>query len=157
VLRYHVAVPQKRLEDVDYSDPALVVFVTIRAHPGTSPFRDERVARAVVREPDMMRTRHRVSLYAYCLMPDHLHLLLRMGDSGRPLGTVIGAMKSFTTRQYWSLGYRGVLWQERFHDHVVRRYEAVQTIGAYILANPERKGLVERAHEWPWSGTPDPL
>lgn len=43
------------------------------------------------------------------------------------------------------------------HDHIVRKSEAGDRIVAYILANPERKGLVEEASLYPWSGAPDPL
>src|SRR5579872_796537 len=69
VLRYSMPVPQKRLEGIDYSDPDPVVFVTLRAHPGTAPLVDDRLASAVFHELHLMRTRQGVSLYAYCRMP----------------------------------------------------------------------------------------
>src|SRR5205085_4394603 len=96
-------------------------------------------------------------VHAYCLMPDHLHLLLHLGQTGQDLGRVIARMKSFTTTQSWKLGYRGMLWQQRFYDHILRLTEDAQAIADYILANPVRKGLVKEPGDYFYSGMPDPL
>jgi len=98
-----------------------------------------------------------MTLYAYCLMPDHLHLLLRLGQAGTELGALIGTFKSFTSKQSWSLGHKGELWQDRFYDHVVRRNENSLIIAEYILQNPVRKRLVQGPSEYPYCGLPDPM
>jgi hypothetical protein len=56
--------------------------VVIRAHPGKTPFTDPQLARAVVAQIEWLGSKHGVSIYAYCLMLDHLHVLLGLGDSG---------------------------------------------------------------------------
>jgi len=149
--------PQRRLADFDYSDPDVAFFVTIRAHPGKAPFTDARLAGQVVSSLEWLRANRGVKIYAYCLMPDHLHLLIRLGDTGHELGQIIGSLKSFTTKQCWKLGFRGILWQDHFHDHVLRCNEDASSIATYILENPVRKGLVESAELYEWSGTPDPM
>lgn len=103
-------------------------------------------------------------------MPDHLHLLLQLPDRsdvtgasvlrrGRPqsLGSVIATLKGFTTRQSWTLGSEGQLWQLNFYDYILRGSESGMRIAEYILANPVRAGLVDQADDYPWSGTPDPI
>jgi putative transposase len=113
----------RRLHDFDYSGSEHAYFVTIRAKAGTAPFRDERLAKAVIESIDWMREHRRIAVYAYCLMPDHLHILVRLPHGSRPLGELIGAFKRFTTRRSWALGIIGALWQSRYHDHIVRESE----------------------------------
>ena len=67
----------------------------------------------------------------------------------------IGAFKSKTTRIAWEFGISGKLWQERFHDRVVRKREALKTMGQYILDNPVRKGLVSRWQDYKYLGLID--
>jgi hypothetical protein len=55
------------------------------------------------------------------------------------------------------MGYCGRLWQARFYDHVMRTGEDGRRMAKYILDNPVRKGLVEEAGMYPYSGTPDPI
>ena len=106
---------------------------------------------------DWLRATRGLLLYAWCLMPDHLRLLLRPADRQRHLGALMGAFKSFTTRQSWGLGYQGQLWHACYYDHIMRRSEDGTRIAQYILANPVRKGLVETVDAYPWSGMPDRL
>ena len=147
--------PRRRLPSVDYADSALVFFVTVRAHPGCAPFTDPRIAREVVASLQWLREHREARIYAYCLMPDHLHLLLQLGSTESSLSALIGSMKSFTTRRYWELGNRGMLWQERVHERTLRRSEHARTFVEYILQNPARKGLVSDAAAYQWSGMPD--
>jgi len=45
------------------------------------------------------------------------------------------------------------LWQEKYHDHVLRADERWESGAIYILNNPVRKGLCKRAEDWPYSGS----
>jgi putative transposase len=146
----------RRLADFDYSSPDATFFVTIRAHHD-SPFLDAHLAEAVIAALNWLRIHRGVRLYAYCLMPDHLHVLLRLGDDGKTLGAVVGAFKSFTTQQSWHLGHQGPLWQGRFYDHVLRTSEDASGIAAYILHNPARSGLTDDANAYPYAGLPDAM
>ena len=145
-----------RLAGFDYTDPDHAYFVTACAHGGT-PFADPRLAGEVVASLNWLRANRGVILYAYCLMPNHVHLLLQLTRPHYPLGAVMSAFKSFTTRQSWQMGYKGQLWQARFHDHIVRQSEDGSRIAAYIRENPVRKGLVPQPDDYLWSGLPDPL
>jgi putative transposase len=149
--------PHRRLRDFDYSDPTQVYFVTTCARKNTAPFVDERLARVVIDALLWLRSERGVRLYAYCLMPDHLHVLLQLGSSNRPLGSALGSGKKFSTQASWEMGYDGQLWQSRFYDHVMRTHEDGKRMARYILDNPVRRGLVGEAERFPFSGAPDPL
>lgn len=91
-------------------------------------------------------------LYAYCFMPDHVHLLLR-SEEGRDPIRFVQAYKGKSTRTYWEVGGRGKLWQRGFYDHILRQEEDVRQVARYILENPIRKRMVESLVEYPFSGS----
>jgi putative transposase len=110
----------------------------------------EALARAVMQRMEAEAARAPVDLCAYCVMPDHVHVLLTP-RSGASVVRFIQAVKSRTTRAHWALGGDGKLWQRGFYDHIVRREESVTRIAEYILANPVRAGLAENASAYPFS------
>ena len=89
---------------------------------------------------------------AYCLMPDHLHLVW-MGM--RRATDQLNAMKFLRTQLEPALG-NGREWQHQPHDHVLREEERRRNAFArfcfYTLANPVRDELVKRERDWPYSG-----
>jgi REP element-mobilizing transposase RayT len=89
---------------------------------------------------------------AYCLMPDHLHLVW-MGI--RRESDQLNAMKFLRTRLEPALG-AGREWQHQPHDHVLREEERKRNAFAgfcfYTLANPVRGELVQQERDWPFSG-----
>ena len=95
--------------------------------------------------------RHDLFCPAYCLMPDHLHLLW-MGTS--PASDQRQAAKFFRTQMDRLLAPRKL--QRQAHDHVLREQDrqrgAFQKIAFYILENPVRAGLVAAASAYPFSG-----
>jgi REP element-mobilizing transposase RayT len=89
---------------------------------------------------------------AYCLMPDHLHLIW-MGL--RRETDQLNAMKFLRTRLEPILG-GGREWQHQAHDHILREEERRRNAFArfcfYTLANPVRDKLVSAERDWPYSG-----
>lgn len=88
-------------------------------------------------------------LLAWTLMPDHMHLLIELGDD-EALSGVIARIKTVTARAVnRHLGCRGAVWQRAFHDHALRAEEDLATVGRYIIANALRAGLVTRISAYP--------
>ena len=89
---------------------------------------------------------------AYCLMPDHLHLIW-MGL--RRESDQLNAMKFLRTHLEPALGGKSE-WQHQPHDHVLRESERQRNAFAsscfYVLANPVRDELVKHEQDWPFSG-----
>src|SRR3954465_1877711 len=102
----------------------------------------------------MLHTAARQNLYcpAYCLMPDHLHMIW-MGlqyDSDQ-----LNGITFLRTHLEPALG-EGREWQHQAHDHVLREEErrrgAFARFCFYTLANPMRAGLAKTPHRWPYIG-----
>ena len=142
----------KRLAPEVYEEPGTSCFFTIRAYQKQSPFEQAARNHAVLK----VLTEHRLPLntlvLAYCLMPDHLHLLLTPRLKGASMLTFVDQFKGKSTARSWPTGWQGRLWQARYHDHVLRADEEFRVVAAYILENPIRKGMVERPEEYLWSG-----
>ena len=150
-----------RLPDFDYSAPGQVYFVTISAQKGCAggkpPFQDPGLAAKIVHALHYLRDRKGLSLLGYCLMPDHLHLLLSPSERSGSLIDVIRDFKSYTTRMAWSCGWSGRLWARSFHERAVRTESELMEICRYMLANPVKAGLVEAAEDYPYSDIADSL
>jgi putative transposase len=94
----------------------------------------------------------RFGVYAYCFMPDHLHLeLVGLSDSSS-LGALLKGFKGGATSLGRSDGIRN-LWEKGFYDHVLREGEEENAVAWYIFNNPVRKGLVKDPRDWPYSGS----
>jgi len=93
---------------------------------------------------------HRVAIRAWCLMPNHVHLLA-VPKTAEGLAPAVGrAHWRYTRAINFRHGWRGYLWQGRFASCPM---DAAHTLAAarYIERNPVRAGLVKRAWQWPWS------
>lgn len=129
-----------RLAGFDYREH-VPYHVTVCAKKGTQPFTDSALALMVCETIERMCDECDAYVGAYCLMPDHLHILLSPDESGLPLGDVIGRIKGLTTKRSWALGFSGILWQARFYDHIVRKSKRIASVARYIYENPDRRGL----------------
>ena len=77
------------------------------------------------------------------LMPDHLHAILAFPREPG-LKTVVTNWKKYVAKEH------GVKWQRDFFDHRLRDHHEADVKTSYILMNPVRKGLCERAEDWVW-------
>src|SRR5262245_54084253 len=89
---------------------------------------------------------------AYCLMPDHLHLLLEGTRDDADLREAVRAWKQRTGYD-WKQRTGSRLWQPGFHDRVLREGDDARAVVRYVLYNPVRAGLVPTALEYAWSGS----
>jgi putative transposase len=142
-----------RLRGFDYGSRR-VYFVTLVAAGRRTMFLDSRVAEATLECLRDLRARLKFYVYCYCLMPDHFHALMGVGESEKTLGGICGAFKSLSTRAYWHW-YEGRLWQRQFFDHIIRNEEDFFETMEYIKLNPVRKGLVKAWEQWPYTGRLD--
>jgi putative transposase len=91
-----------------------------------------------------------VAVWAYCLMPNHIHLIL-VPDRAEALGRALGE----THRRYSAvvnarLRVTGHLFQSRFGSAVMDE-EHLMAAARYVALNPVRARLVARAEDWRWS------
>jgi putative transposase len=90
-------------------------------------------------------------LLAYCLMPNHFHLVVwprRDGDLSRWVHWLLNAHVRRYHQHYHSSGH---LWQGRFKAFPIQEDEHLLMVLRYVERNALRAGLVRRAELWPWS------
>jgi REP element-mobilizing transposase RayT len=92
-------------------------------------------------------------LLAYCLMPDHFHLLAQGVVPDADLVRFVQLFKQKTGYRY-KQETRRQLWRRSYYDHVLRDEDAIEDIAAYIWHNPVRAGLAEDAASYQFSGPP---
>ena len=94
--------------------------------------------------------KHGVAVWAYCLMPNHVHLVL-VPDREQALGRALGEThRRFSSTINARLRVTGHLFQARFGS-VAMDEEHLMAAARYLAMNPVRARLVERAEDWPWS------
>lgn len=87
----------------------------------------------------------RYELLAHVVMPNHVHVLFRL-EQGQDLGKTIHSWKSFTAHEInKNLGREGTLWQEEYHDRIVRSDEHLHRLVDYTLENP-KKARIKNAY-----------
>jgi putative transposase len=89
-------------------------------------------------------------VWAWCLMPNHVHLIV-VPDSETALCRAVGeAHRRYTGRINFREGWRGHLWQGRFASFVMDEPHLLAAART-VERNPVKAKLVRRAEDWPWS------
>ena len=141
-----------RLDKEVYAIEGAMCFITICTEGKTPLFQNEALARAFI---DQLKTDAEscgVPVFAYCFMPDHLHLVVAPGIE-KDIVKFVGEYKGRTTRISWGFDIKGKFWQTSFHDHFLRNEEDVRDTVMYVLNNPVRKGLVPEWRGYPYAGS----
>lgn len=89
-------------------------------------------------------------VWAYCMMPNHVHLVM-VPDRESGLREALGeAHRRYTRYVNFREGWRGHLWQERFHSFVMDERYLLSAV-RYVEMNPVSAGLCKQPGDWPWS------
>ncbi len=147
-LTIHKLTKVPRLKEFSYIGP-YAYFITICTPFRSHYFIEEDVVKAVLGFLIDCSTTYRFKVYAYCFMPDHLHLLLQ-GEETSSLKEFMRIFKQ-KTEWYFKKNRHKNLWQRSYYDHILRKEEAIEDVCRYILENPVRKGLVKNFKEYPFS------
>lgn len=130
---------EKRVKLEDYLDQGI----------GFCHLRDERAA-AVTEETLLHRHNQSYDLLAWCVMPNHVHVLIHVWQT--PLGKILQSWKSYSAAQINKfLSRRGALWEPDYWDTFMRDEEQERTAIRYIENNPVKAKLCRLATEWPFS------
>ncbi|MBH3424641.1 MULTISPECIES: REP-associated tyrosine transposase [Pseudomonas] len=93
-----------------------------------------------------------VKVYAYCLMTNHIHLLVTPTESAAGLGQLMKALAARATRYRNRIERRtGTLWEGRYKSSVVQSERYLLACCRYIELNPVRADIVASAADYPWS------
>jgi len=125
------------------SQGGLTYFITISSSTTLElPFQ-EKILKAWQRELQCLGEDKTAEVRCACLMPDHAHILLVLGDK-LSLGRVVARLKTKLSLQS---NYR-LKWQRAYYDHALRKEEALTPVMLYIFLNPYRACLTGRGQVW---------
>lgn len=93
-----------------------------------------------------------IQVYAYCLMTNHVHLLLAPGEEVAAVGRLMKRLAGRQTRYHNRLeGRTGTLWESRYKSSPVDSDGYLLACTRYIELNPVRARMVARPEDYPWS------
>ena len=145
-------VPRKKIRlDPEAYQGQRPYFITICTRDSQKHFSHKELAEYVISRMTGIFNESDIEILAYCLMPDHLHLLVG-SEKQIDIRNVIKDFKQKTgyeARKQFGLD----LWQKRFYDHILRKEEGIEEVAKYILENPVRKGMVDDFRDYPYSGS----
>jgi len=91
-------------------------------------------------------------IHAYCVMPDHIHILAVGASESSNLVKLVEAFKQETAAEFMRRMNRP-LWQFKYYDHILRARDSADRVAWYIWLNPVRKGLCTNPADFPFSGS----
>jgi REP element-mobilizing transposase RayT len=171
------AVKARRRSLPHFDAPGAIQFVTFRLHDSIDPRRfasdrahadesddddlmDAGSGTCLLRVPDHAEMvanalRHfdgsRYRLHAWCVMPNHVHVLMTCIEPHR-LADVVKAWKRVTARELnRSTGRTGAVWAHDYFDRFMRDTDHFNATMRYLEHNPVKAGLVSDPSEWRWS------
>lgn len=125
--------------------------VTQRGNNRAAVFFDDEDRQTYLKLLSIYTQRHRLQIWAYCLMDNHVHLLVvpeRESSLARGIGLTNQVYTQYLNRKRKQSGR---IWQNRFFSCVVENHEYLWAVARYIERNPLKVGLAESAEDYRWS------
>jgi putative transposase len=145
-----MAKPDRNASPNAILSPARIFFATTKTSMGRRLLQSERNAGLLI---DVMRSsvaEHQFKLHDFVVMPDHLHVLLTVGD-GMTLEKAMQLIKGrFSRRLTQASGNSGEVWQRGFTEVQVLSRESFLQHRTYIAMNPVKAGLVDSPGQYPF-------
>jgi len=125
--------------------------ITQRGNNKETVFFDDEDRKFYLRILSKYRDEWNFEIWAYCLMNNHIHLLVVPREE-ESLAKGIGITNLVYT-QYFNRRYNrsGRLWQNRFFSTVIEEDTYLWAVARYIENNPVRVNIVKKAEDYPWS------
>lgn len=113
-------------------------------------FADEHAVKVVLDSWQFFCRRGEIELYGFVVMPDHVHLILRV----IPPLTVSSFMRRFKDFVAHTVA-QGPIWDKGYWSEIMTSESLLIEKLEYIHGNPVRRGLTENASDYPWSSAAD--
>ena len=97
------------------------------------------------------RTKHGYKIAGYCLMGNHVHVVVVTGPRSTP-SDIMRAWKGWSSRRLQAtLGRKGGIWKDRYSDNIIMSMKELLGVLEYIHNNPVKAGIVSKATDYRWS------
>ena len=127
-------------------------FFTLVTSERAKYFNDKRCIEAFLSAVSIIQKYHHYELIAFCVMPDHIHLLMTLAKEDCDFSSRIKEIKRKTTESIRIIkeDLRLAVWQRRFWEHTIRDQTDFQHSFDYIHYNPIKHGYSD-TYDWEWS------
>lgn len=123
-----------------------------RGHDRNPVFNNDRDYLYYLANLNELRAKFDVCVYGFCLMTNHVHLLVEPINAGESLSKLMKTLAGRQTRRVNRLkGRSGTLWEGRFKCSIVDNTAYLLACMRYIDLNPVRAGMVAHPADYPWS------
>ena len=127
-------------------------FVTLCFHNRRSFGTNARISRWLIDRIRFHAATCKFFVHAYCVMPDHVHLLTAAASDTSNSMKFVEAFKQETAIEF-ERKTRRRLWQLKYYDRILRRTDSADRVAWYIWMNPVRKGLCTAPADYPFVGS----
>ena len=104
-----------------------------------------------------LKSNESIACGEYVIMPDHIHLFLRIDPHRYQLGKTVGFIKQSLSKPLRDAGLKSPHWQPGFFDHILRSADSYSEKWNYVRDNPIRAGLVKCSTDWKYQGMIVPI
>lgn len=124
--------------------------IMIRGNERKNIFQDEEDKLRFIETLYEKQQGNRFSLYAFCLMDNHVHLMLSEGleDVAKVMKRISVSYVYYFNKKYKRVGH---LFQDRFRSEIVEDDSYALALARYIHQNPVKAGMVKSVGEYKWS------
>ena len=162
--------PTRRWHRRNFNDPGHAHELTFSCYQRLPLLKSERTCRWLAESIDEARANHQIDVWAYVMMPEHVHLLVCPRSAEYSIAAIRKAIKEPIARraiEFLSTHAPGWLprltrrrgtrteklfWQSGGgYDRNITTVKALLSVIEYIHLNPVRRGLADRAARWTWS------
>lgn len=119
-------------------------------------FQEERDFHSFIRAIKESKSVHPLKLYAFSLMSNHFHLVLRPPDMDSMSRFMHRAQRQATLDHHRRYDATGHLWQGRYKGFPVQDDSHFLTVIRYVLQNPVRAGIASRPRDYRWNSLSHP-
>ena len=113
---------------------------------------DPRIARWIINQLRKHAAACEFLVHAYCVMPDHVHMLVGGAAEASNMLKFVMSFKQETALAFARRTHRP-LWQFKYYDHILRGRDSADRVAWYIWSNPVRKGLCRAPADYPFLGS----
>jgi putative transposase len=138
-----------------YYIPNSIYFITTVTNKRLPIFKDSKNIQILFNTLKTVRHIKQFDLVAYCLLYDHLHLLIGINEECKyDITNVIHSLKRNFTINYkkiYKITHEVNLWQKRFWDHIIRNENDFKKHMDYIHYNPVKHGITLKPEEYKYT------
>lgn len=128
-----------------------IYHVMIKGADSRMIFTDDEDCRHFLKALSRAKEKSGFFLYAYCLMDNHVHMLIKEGEE--PLEVIFKRIGSSYVYYFnWKYELHGHLFQDRFRSERVEDYVYFLDVLRYICQNPVKAGICRKPFDYPWLG-----